>query len=222
MASTIQLSRTVSHVRKVINRAPVTFPNPLDPALLMADWVRQFILSPPFKWRWNRNTTSVTCVIGQQDYLVNLPDFGWLEQAAITDSVGGHAYQLTVALDLAEESVQNQPNKVAARLDDNAGNITFRITPPPDKAYLLAITYQKLAPTFVNITDTWAPIPDYLSYLYTNGLLAKAYEYFDDSRSVPALQLFVRQLVGCSAGLGDSQIDVVVADSINLSRTSQS
>ena len=31
---------------------------PLEPALSIGDWVRQFMLSAPFAWRWNRNHTS--------------------------------------------------------------------------------------------------------------------------------------------------------------------
>lgn len=221
MATTIQLARTIEVVRRFIRRAPLTFTGTNDPAMTMGDWVRGFVLSPPFAWRWNRATTTATCVIGTQDYQINLPDFGWIEQASISDSTTA-VYQLEIALDLAEESVVNQSTKIAARLDDGNGNITFRITPPPDKAYVLNISYQKAAPTFTALNNTWAPLPDYLSYLFTNGLLAKAYEYFGDERFATTMQLFVRQLIAANGGLSDSQINIFMADQINSARTQQS
>jgi hypothetical protein len=221
VSSSITLDRTVKFVRRFIQRAPLTFVNTNDPAFLMGDWVRQFILSPPFAWRWNRATTQITCVVGQQDYEVNLPNFGWLEQASAAYPTGNQIIQLTVALDLEQDAAQAQPNKIAARLDDNNGNITFRIIPAPDQAYVLNISYQMSPGTFSSVNQTWAPIPDYLSYLYTNGMLAQAYQYWGDERGPSQLQLFVRQLVGANGGLSDTQANIFVADSINVTRTAQ-
>lgn len=225
MASTIKLSRTVEVVRRFIRRAPLTFTGTNDPALTMADWVRGFILSPNLAWRWNRVAIApVTLVPGTQDYLLNLPDFGWLEQASVIDSTVSPTTvsQLEVALNLAEEVSQNLPTKISPRLDDNNGNITFRLFPIPDKAYTLNLSYQKAAPTFKALGDSWSPLPDYLSYLYTNGLLAKSYEYFGDERFAATVQLFVRQVIAANGGLSDSQVNIFMSDFVNTIRTQQS
>src|SRR6185312_11157257 len=105
MASTIKLSRTIAASSRFINQAPLVFTGTNDPAFTIADWVRGFILSPPFAWRWNRATVSpITVSSGAQDYTVNLPNFGWLEQAVIVDTslTPNQAHQLEVALNLGE------------------------------------------------------------------------------------------------------------------------
>jgi hypothetical protein len=224
MASTILISRTITVARRFINQYPLVV-DTIDPALTMGDWVRQFILSPPFTWRWNRAVIApFALAAGTQDYAKAVADFGWIEQATLVDTTVSPnvSYQLEVVLDLGEEKTSNLPTKIAPQLDDDSGNITFRLFPPPDKAYTLNITYQKAAPIFVATTDTWAPIPDYFSYLYTSGFLAKSYEYFGDERFPAAMQLFVRQLSAANGGLSDSQINIFLGDQINSQRTTDS
>lgn len=221
MGSTYSLDRTIRYVRRFAARAPLTFTGTNDPALLMADWVRNMILGPPFAWRWNRATTSTTCVIGQQDYKVNLPDFGWIEQAVITDTVGGNSYQLEIGLNFTKEIVTNQSTHIAPWLDDNNGNITFRLQPPPDKTYTLDITYQKASPKFASLNEVWNPIPDYFADLIQTGFLAKAYELVGDDRYPSTMQLFVRSLVATNGGLTQSQVNIFLAEQLNSSITQQ-
>lgn len=235
MASTIKLSRTINTSSRFVNQAPLVFTGTNDPAFTIADWVRGFILSPPFAWRWNRGVVPAITVqpfsqstqappVGGQDYTVNLPNFGWLEQAVLIDNTASppQAHQLEVALNLGEENTNNQPTKIAARLDDGNGNITFRLQPPPDKVYSLNITYQLAAPIFKHIDDTWAPIPDFLHFLVHGGMIAKAYEYSGDERFPAALQLFVRQVVATNGGLDQSMVNIFMADQINSAVEQQS
>src|ERR1700686_75040 len=119
------LARTVNYVQRFIRQAPLTFSNTNDPAFAIGDWVRNLILSPPFSWRWNRAVVPpITCVIGQNNYQVNLPNFGWVEQASITDTVANTAYELQVGLTFTQEVVNNQPTHIAPWLDDGNSNIT--------------------------------------------------------------------------------------------------
>lgn len=225
MASSIKLSRIIATASRFINQAPLVFTGTNDPAFTIGDWVRGFILSPPFAWRWNRGTVSpITVSAGNQDYTVNLPNFGWLEQAVLTDTAvtPNQAHQLEVSLNLGEESTVNQSTKIAARLDDGNGNITFRLQPPPDKSYTLNITYQLAAPIFKHTDDTWAPLPDYLHFLIHGGFLAKAYEYSGDERFPAALQLFVRQVVAANGGLDQTMVNIFLADQINSEVDKQS
>ena len=61
--------------------------NANEPALTSANYIMQTILAPPFRWEWNRVTTtaSITTVAGQSDYPVALSDYGWLEKATLVD-----------------------------------------------------------------------------------------------------------------------------------------
>jgi hypothetical protein len=209
--STISLDFMVRYVRRFVFNNPLTFSGTNDPAMDMGNWVRNTILQPPFAWRWNRATTQITLVTGQQDYSANLPNFGWLESATVVDtvSVPNAVYKLQISLNDETEIVDNQPSKIAARLDDGNGNITFRITPPPTANFTLAnLTYQNASPKFAKMSDTWAPIPDYFSNIIQTGLLAKAYEFCGDERYAPTLQMFVRSLIGANGGLTQTQVNI--------------
>jgi len=223
LASTITLQRTVNLASIFTRLAPNTgvggFTN--EPALSNGDWVRQFILAPPFAWRWNRATTTFNTIVGTQDYQISLANFGWLEKATLKDPNGNY-HELQVMLNLGEESTQNLPVSIAPRLDDDAGNITFRLMPVPDVVYTVALSYQKAAVSFSALTDLWSPIPDYLSYLINQGFLAKTYEYLDDQRFVPTMQMFMRQVIAANEGLKDSQIDLFLSERINSMREMQS
>lgn len=215
--STNTLQRTINVTQNFVRNAPLTFSGSNDPALTMADWVRQFIMAPPFAWRWNRLGTTFNTVAGQQDYQVTIPNFGWLEKASVTDNTVSPSvvHALEVNLNLGEETVQNLPTRIAARLDDGNGNISFRLIPAPDRVYTTNITYQQCADLFVTLGDTWAPIPDYFSYLYNAGFMAKAYEYLSDARFGPLLTTFVRQVIAANSGLSDSQVNIFLADQVN-------
>jgi hypothetical protein len=222
--STNTIGRCINVAQNFVRNAPLTFSGTNDPAFTIGDWVRQFMLSPPFAWRWNRATYSFTTTAGVQDYQESLEQFGWLEKATVTDNTVSPSavHELMVVLDVSEESTENLPTRIAARLDDGNGNITFRLMPPPDKVYTVTLTYQLAAPLFQTINDTWAPIPDYFSNLYNSGFMAKTYEYIDDSRFVPLLTTFMRQVIAANGGLSDSQINIFLADQINSQTTQQS
>lgn len=221
MASTIQLQRTVNVTSLFLRGIPLTgvqgFAN--EPALSAADEVRQFILAPPFAWRWNRSTITFSTVQGQQDYPQTLSNFGWLETASFTD--GTNTHPLSNVLVLAPDTTQNPPQSIAAQVDNTAGQITFRFLPVPDAAYAVTIHYQNAAPKFGALTDLWAPIPDYFRYLYEQGFRAKIYEYRSDERFSFTQQLFVRQVIAANAGLSDSQIDVFLSERLNMQRQAQ-
>lgn len=223
MSSTNTLNRTLNYASVHVGNKPLIGIGGFatEPGFTIGDWVRNFILSPPFAWRWNRAITSFTTTAGVQDYSKSLPTFGWMEQAALTDG-SGNISQLLIMLNLADDNTQNLPVRIAARLDDDAGNITFRLLPAPNTTYTVTISYQMAASTFAQINDTWAPIPDYLSYLYTTGFLAKTYEFTNDERFPFSMQLFLRQLVSANGGLDDSQINIFLGDIVNTQRTLQS
>jgi hypothetical protein len=195
-----------------------------DPAFSNADWVMQTILAPPFAWRWNRvggspSLPTFVTIVGTTDYEVALPAFGWLEKAVAYDpSSGYYAFELSNELVMGAETLPNQPTRISAQYDDGAGNITFRITPAPDKVYNVVVDYQQSAPQFSSLTQTWVPIPDYLSYLVNEGFFAKGAEYCNDPRNQEAMQLFLTDLAAVSEGLSQTQKNLWLTSKINSMR----
>ena len=309
MASTNTLKTTIDITSRYIYNSPLLYTNSGSLAYSIGDEVRQFILSPPFVWRWNRaEATPITCTIGTTDYTLNIPDFGFMERAWIafpvagsnslniisatrssnivtltlggnpaeygfwggqtitvgnvTDTsydgymafqitsitsntivynqvgtnsttVGGIAInyantstnpqltkELTINESLAQETVLGQPAFISVINDDNNGNITFRLMMPPDQQYILYVIYQKCSLSFGSTTDTWAPIPDYLSYLYNKGFLAKAYEYKGDERFAFARQEFYKMVLSAADGMTDTQRNIFLEPKIITQRES--
>lgn len=227
--STIQLERTIQRSSQYARLEPLVFAANTynDPAFSNADWVMQTILAPPFAWRWNRtiegspSAPAFTTVIGQPDYSVNLPTFGWLEKAVAYDPKSGYfAFELQVQLLLGGETLANQPARIAAQYDDGAGNITFRLFPAPDQVYSVVLEFQNAAQLFTSVTDTWSPIPDYLSYVYNEGFDFRTFEYLGDSRSQSSGQLFYQSLSQMSEGLLDSQKNLWLSDKLATLRQS--
>lgn len=190
-----------------------------EPALSIGDWVRQFILSPPFAWSWNRATTTVTVALADQDKTKAIADWGWLEKATY-DNGTDPIQELEIVLSIGETRVQEQVRQICPFKNDNAGNITFRLFPavPDTNGATINLTYQKAAPSFAALTDLWTPIPDYFFYMYQQGMLAKALEYRSDPRYVPAMQLFLRQVVAGAEGLNETQRNIFLTDFFNTQR----
>jgi hypothetical protein len=320
MPSTIPLSRTIELATRYNYNAPLLYVNSGALAFSLGDEVRQFLLSAPFGWRWNRaEVAPITCLPGVTDYTVNIPDFGWLERAwilfpsaagtpiqvfnsmnilsitavagVVTATVNGNplnfgfkigqtisveqvtdttfnAFQtlqisglgvntitysqagtgitssggiifnisnltvpvitttgqplptkeLSISNTLAQESVLGQPGFISVIADDNNGNITFRLMMAPDQAYTLYIIYQKAAPTFGAVTDTWDPLPDYMEYIFNKGFLAKAYEYKGDERFAFVWQEFLKMAVASNDGLSETEKNIFLEPKIITAR----
>jgi hypothetical protein len=225
-SSTIQLQRSINLASQFLRLEPLVFPQNTanDPAFSNADWVMQTILAPPFAWRWNRigaspSVPTFVTKIGISDYKVFLPTFGWLEKAVAYDPINGYyAFELAVELLKGAETLPNQPNRIAAQYDDGAGNITFRVYPAPDKVYNIVLEYQNSAQLFTTATQTWDPIPDYLSYIYNEGLFAKCGEYLSEPRYAAAMQSFYTNLAANSEGLNESQKNLWLDSKLNSMR----
>jgi hypothetical protein len=227
MACTVKLKTTIDITQRYIYNAPLLYVNSGDLAYSIGDWVRQLILSPPFVWRWNRGfIPPIVCIPGTYDYQVNVPDFGFIEKATlllpvVPGNTNQYSKELTIEQALVGETILGLPAYISTVADDNNGNITFRLMGNPDQPYVLNIIYQKASPNFGSVTDTWAPIPDYLSYLYNLGYLAKTYEYKGDERFAFAHQEFLKQLVAASDGLTDTQKNIFLDQRLTYTREIQ-
>jgi hypothetical protein len=160
-------------------------------------------------------------VIGQTDYKVSLPNFGWLEKATLYDPSSGYApTELQVELIKAADTTAFGPQRIAAQYDDGQGNITFRLFSAPDQVYNCVIEYQNAAQLFTATTDTWKPIPDYMSFVYNEGFDYKTLEYLGDARMQGSGQLFFQSLAAMSEGLSESQRNLWLSDKLNTLRQS--
>jgi hypothetical protein len=96
------------------------------------------------------------------------------------------------------------------------------LLPAPDKIYVLNLTYQGAAPSFTTTAGTWAPIPDYMFHIYSQGFLAKAYEYLGDERWPMCLQMFLKSLIGFHGGLTESEISLFMESRLGHQSGAQS
>jgi hypothetical protein len=220
MGSTFTLQNTVNYAQTTIRNAPLTgvggYTN--EPAFSIGNWVRQFILAAPFAWRWNRAQQSFSVTQGTQDYTQTLSNLGFLEKASLSN--GTNQWELAFSQNLAQDIATAQPRNICPLIDTGT-QVTFRLFPVPDVAYTVNINYQVAAPNFVNLTDTWAPIPDYFYYLIETGFLAKTYEYIRDDRFPQTMSLFVKQVVAASTGITDLQDNIFATEFIDTQREFQ-
>lgn len=215
MASTITLANTVNWAAPHIRYAPLAIStNSYEPAVTIANVVKQTILNAPFTWRWNRGTATFNTVANTQDYSVAVSDFGFVETASVlaNQSPPAPTYEVIQYRNILGQggTDTSRPTSIAAQLDDNAGNITFRLLPVPDAVYTVNITYQKKATLFpfTGTTSTWAPIPDEYQFVYQQGFLAMTFLYWDDPRWQVEVPRFLSSLVGISEGLDDTQKNI--------------
>jgi hypothetical protein len=145
--------------------------------------------------------------IGPLGGILQMTDFGFIEKAVIQDVNNGSVWkELSVSLDLSRDSTTSCPKYVSAQSDDNLGDISLRLTPPPGAAYPVSVQYQKQLSPFTSLGQSWSPLPDYLFMTYSFGFLALAFLYKGDSRFEWASQQFTTRLLSYAEGLKESEI----------------
>ena len=193
-----------------------------EPGLTCANKVMQTILSAPFRWMWNRNQVTYQFTgQGGTDFEKYIPDFGYLEKATV---VGGtpNAREIEIVNVLAQESKQNPTGKICALFDDNAGNITFRVSPAVDLNYEVVLTYQRSPIIVTSLSGTtWAPIPDRYAFLYEAGMLAHLSLMYSPQLYLANIEMFFRQLVGAAEGLTETERAIFLAEKIQQLQTQQ-
>ena len=200
-----------------------------EPAITTANVIMQSILGAPFKWEWNRvyAKTAITCVAGTSDYLISLPTFGYLEKAILVNPQATGStppnQELELYKVLGNDGQRNRPMRIATLLDDNAGNITFRLFPIPDIAYTVDLVYQNAPITIAQganlSTTTWTPIPDKMSYLYQRGFLAQLQGMYNSQLYLAGMEMFFRQLVAANEGLSEAEKAIFLEDKLRALKT---
>lgn len=199
MSTTRNLQSSALFCLPFINGQPVNVSNG-EPAITAGNLTKQTILGAPFKWAWNRGVISFSTEVGTSDYFVDMTDYGFLEQAWITDEKG-KVNELPIRRSLAGESAVQRPASVSVQLEDLDGGITVRLNTLPNAIYTVDIFYQKAPVLMSSLANTWAPIPDHMGYIYDWGFLAMISMLTKDARFPAFAQKFVAHLLGAQDGL---------------------
>lgn len=231
MACTIKIQDTLNWVYAFVQGRPTTGVGQIagEPGLTTANFLMATILNAPFAWEWNRaETAALVTAIGQSDYQLSLASFGYLEKAQITTGQTAPNpvnRELEIVRVLAQDEQNNPPQKISILLDDNAGNITFRLFPTPDSIQTVTLTYQKAPIVLAQGTDlsttTWSPLPDKLAFIYEGGMLAMMQGMYNAQLYFNGMELFYRRLVAASEGLSDTEKALFLEERIRELRTQE-
>lgn len=156
-----------------------------------------------------------------QDYTIPAPNFSHIEHASVYDLVQVQGsipptyttakwWELETKNDIALEQYSGRPTYVSPHVEDGNGNMTFRVSPAPDKPYPISLHVQLTPPSLetLGVNSTWAPIPDFMQYIYDWGFLALMWQFADDPRSNYAEQKFKAALLGRAEGLTEEQKNI--------------
>lgn len=210
MANTIQTS--INAVQGALGFWTPTVGTNSEPAISAANMTQQVMLSPPFRWPWNRNSLTFTTSAGTQDYTASVSDFGFMETATLQLPSSGRIFTLQTknTTPLGESTDQQQPNLIAAQLNTVGTSVKFRFLGVPDKTYTVIVWYQKFVALMTTTSGQWTP-PDYMSYIYNRGFLAHLYEARGDVRAQQEKVAFAAALLSTAEGLTDTEINIFLA-----------
>ena len=187
-----------------------------DPALTAGNIIKQTMLGAPFDWKHNRSELTFTTVVGQQDYTLVVPDFGYLSRVDLADP-NGDTHEINVHTSLTRESAIQRPASVAAQSDDNQGNVRFRFNTQPDQIYTGIGYYQRKAIPMSSLASTWAPIPDEQSHICDWGFLYILALLTKDPRTVTFRNWFLSALLSAQDGLDATQRNIFLANWLDSS-----
>jgi hypothetical protein len=163
-----------------------------------------------------------TATVNPQDYAVAASQFGRIENASVqTLGASANWMQLEVKNSLALDSTLGRPRFIAPHNQDQLGNVTFRIMPAPDKAYPVSVHIQQAAQLISSVNSSWAPLPDFMGYIYNWGFLAMMYMFADDPRFATANQKFIAHLLSAAEGLDEQQKNIFLNNWNNTTATRQ-
>ena len=220
MASWRNLQASVSWVLPHLRYQPFSISN-MQPALDSGNVILQTMLGPPFKWPWNRAAIGFTAQATVQDYKQAVGKFGFLESGVVIDPATSKPTEISIKNSLELDAEGARPAYVSPQLDDNAGNITFRLLPCPNVAYPVSLTMQQKAPIMTSLASTWWPIPDELSYIYDHGMLSLGSLLNNDPRFQVFNQRFVAHLLGRQGGLSDTERNIFLQNWLQVTSMMQ-
>ncbi len=217
MANTLTLQNSINFATPILKNQPLQISNQ-EPALTAANMVLGTMLGPPMKWRFNRKEFNFPVTNAGTDYLIALPTFGFIETQWLVDGSGNH-FSLNGAISLPVNATQGRPEKLSPQLDDNQGNITFRLDKTPDQNYTVYVDAQQKAPLMTSAASEWAPVPDEFQYIFQQGFLSVMSLLVNDARFPVFENYFIARLLGAQDGLTDQERNIFVANWMALTQT---
>ena len=202
------LTDAINFAQPQIEYLPLTAGVNNEPAMTIATGIVDTILGPPFVWDFNRNNTTLSLVIGQQDYPQTLTDFGILEKASLTDATGKiwEIKDVYNSACLGASTTQQRPNACAVQANNFGSAQTFRFMGVPDFAYSCTLIYQKFPVRFTSLTGTWSGIPDSYSNIYMTLFLAECFQLvMEEQKAQMYRQRGVAMLLSVAQGLTEYQ-----------------
>lgn len=218
MSATRNIMASALFSMPFIGYQPVNISNN-EPAVTAANITKQTMLGPPFKWAWNRADFHVeldpTETSWGQDYLLDLPDYNFIEKIWLTDDKG-KVTEIVVVQSLAAESIQKRPSSAAVNDEDEDGNILLRLNTLPDLPYTIDGIYQRAPVWMSSLANTWSPIPDSLAYIYDWGFLGFVSLLTKDARAPIFLAKFASHLLGAQDGLTAIQRNIFLGNFLDV------
>ena len=201
---------------------PLTAQAGNEPATTIANMVVVFVNSPPFTWPTNRKEdNTLTTVVGQSDYTLNIADFGFLEKLSLIDA--GEKYwniervYNTAALNKNTDQTK-RPDSVSVNLITPGTNVTLRF-PSMDAVYTACITtYQKAPVLFTATSQDWftqANLPQSQMHIYNNLFLGEALQVDGDQQSAAVYRRRgMAALLATAEGLSEMQKSMIFAQAM--------
>jgi hypothetical protein len=219
MPATRNIMSSALFAMPYISYQPVNISNN-EPALQAANLTKQTIMAPPFRWHWNRGSFHVD--MNQlanrwpQGYTVPLSDFHFIEKLWLTDPENKVTEIVNIVSSLADESVIKRPSSASVNFMDTDGTLTIKLNTLPDVAYSIDGYYQRAPVLMTSLANSWAPIPDFLAYVYDWGFLAFVALITKDARAPLFLQKFASHILTAQDGLTATQRNIFLGNFLPL------
>lgn len=199
---------TISTAQITSNVATYTTAQPLGPAFVVGAQVTITGCTSSF---FNVVQAVIASVPSANSFTVALThaNFGPESETGAIATNGSKTEISDIINVLGDGNELGTPAHIAPQVDDNAGNITFRLLPLPDQIYQITVIFQKRIPAlFTSLSGTWAPIPDHYSFLYQWGLTALMLAYSGNPMWQQFNSKFVAALLGIAEGLSEDQKNI--------------
>lgn len=158
----LTLQHSIQFAQPFVQYVPITAGAGQEPATSIGTMIRNSFLGAPLVWNFNRNEITFSTVVKQQDYSqsfsANGNDFGFIEEASLTDDQGNTYYikdvynTATLGVATASPAASGQrPSGISVKNVSYASGtqtVIFRFIGVPDAVYTVSLTYQKRAPIF--------------------------------------------------------------------------
>jgi hypothetical protein len=191
-----------------------TFTDDGNPSTWSGGWVITAVGTKSFTFTHSTSGLSASGAPG-------ITDFGWLSSASMVEmnntSSPQNSRPLQAVRDIAPWSRVATPEKVCVLKDNGDGTLKIRFYyVPGSTAWGAKLVYQAKAPLKVALTDTWAPFPDELSYVFRQAFLWACYRYLRSPIAVAEYQKLQQKILKALGGNDRETSDVYVTPAESL------